>query len=87
MRIIDNSTYDDDAAHNIALKMQEMIGGAGCSKSKAWSAFLRLARRRAHVECSHRYAKFYQTHWRAVELHVSAAVDGRFNTLPGDGTG
>eukprot|EP01050_Picozoa_sp_SAG11_P054509 SAG11_NODE_32808_length_280_cov_3.071823_1_plen_68_part_10 len=65
--------------------MQEMICGAGWSQSKAWSAFLRLTRRRAHVESSSKYVQFYQKHWRAVKVHLANALDGGFNAAPGDG--
>ena len=71
MRLIDNSTYDNDAVRSIAIEMQEMICGVGWSKSKVWSAFLRLTRRQTHVETSNRYIQFYQKHWQALQVHLA----------------
>eukprot|EP01052_Picozoa_sp_SAG31_P016106 SAG31_NODE_1055_length_10134_cov_14.461837_4_plen_153_part_00 len=79
MRIIDNSTYDDGAAYSIAMEMQEMVCGAGWSKSKTWAAFLRLTRRRVHVEKSCRYIQFYRRHWQAVALYFDSLLLSSFS--------
>eukprot|EP01052_Picozoa_sp_SAG31_P044339 SAG31_NODE_7693_length_1615_cov_3.387203_1_plen_97_part_00 len=85
MRIIDNSTYDNDAALSIAQEMQEMIRGAGWSKSKVWSAFLRLTRRRTQVDTANRYIQFYHRHWQAVQLHLASVLWDHFNAGPAYG--
>eukprot|EP01052_Picozoa_sp_SAG31_P004366 SAG31_NODE_180_length_21118_cov_62.152671_7_plen_115_part_00 len=81
MRIIDNSTYDDGAAYNIAMEMQKMVCGAGWSKSKTWAAFLRLTRRRVHVEKSCRYIQFYRRHWQAVALYFDSLLLSSFSGI------
>jgi hypothetical protein len=67
MRIKDNSTNDYDAAISIAHEMQEMVGGAGWSKSQAMSAFRRLGRQRQHGKRAE-LITFMRDHARAASL-------------------
>eukprot|EP01050_Picozoa_sp_SAG11_P014554 SAG11_NODE_1805_length_4229_cov_1.746005_4_plen_282_part_00 len=76
MRILDNSTQDQDATYSVALEMQEMILGAGWSRSATRAAFERLTRQRHNVERSRRLVAFASEHKDAVYMHLQRLLSG-----------